>query len=158
MEYKPHPDYPNQILLKETEHWYVSLWENQYYLGRSTMEFKDKKKRHISELNKEEILELFSLIKNYEIALNKSFGTTNFNWTCLMNNSYKEKNLDNPEPLHFHVWPRYKNSVEFNGETFKDEVFAHHYDKHKEKYVDKEFLILLADRILSNWGKGDLST
>jgi len=69
----------------------------------------------------------------------------------LMNNSYKEKNKDNLELLHVHVWPRYKNVVEFNGEVFKDEVFAHHYDKKKEKYVNKEFLIVLRGKILSNW-------
>jgi len=153
MEYKSHPNFPNQIILAETANWYITIWENQYYLGRATIEFNDITKRHLSELSEEEISELFSLIRKYEIALRKSFDTTNFNWTCLMNSSYKEKNLDKPEPLHFHVWPRYRNSVEFNGETFTDEVFAHHYDKHKEKYVDKEFLVLLADRILSNWEK-----
>ena len=68
-----------------------------------------------------------------------------------MNNSYKEKNKDNPDPLHIHILPRYKDTVEFNGEVFKDEVFANHYDKTKEKYIDKEFLIVLADKILSNW-------
>jgi diadenosine tetraphosphate (Ap4A) HIT family hydrolase len=68
-----------------------------------------------------------------------------------MNNQYKEKNKDNPEVLHLHVWPRYKEKVEFNGDLFADEVFAHHYDKHKEKYVDRDFLIALADKILENW-------
>jgi len=153
MKYKSHPHDSNQIILFETDNWYITLWENQYYLGRATIEFKNPSKRHLSELSEKEILELFSLITNYEIALRKSFNTTNFNWTCLMNNSYKEKNKDNPDPLHLHIWPRYKEEVEFNGETFTDEVFAHHYDKHKEKYVDKEFLVVLADRILSNWKK-----
>jgi len=153
MKYKSHPNFPNQIILTETKNWYITLWENQYYLGRATIEFKDKTKKHLLELSEEEILELFSLIRKYEIALRKSFGTTNFNWTCLMNNSYKEKNIDNPEPLHLHVWPRYRNPVVFNGEAFKDEVFAHHYDKHKEKYVNKKFLVLLANQMLSNWEK-----
>lgn len=153
MKYKFHPTYPNQVILFETDNWYITLWENQYYLGRATIEFKNPSKRHLSELSEKEILELFSLIKNYEIALRKSFNTTNFNWTCLMNNSYKEKNKDNPDPLHLHIWPRYKEEVEFNGESFKDEVFGHHYDKYKEKYVDKKFLVILGDKIISNWGK-----
>jgi diadenosine tetraphosphate (Ap4A) HIT family hydrolase len=151
MNYKTHPKFPNQPILFETNHWFVSLWENQYYLGRASIEYKDVSKRHLSELSEEEVLELFSLIKKYEIALKKTFNTTNFNWTCLMNNSYKEKNKDNPDPLHIHILPRYKDTVEFNGEVFKDEVFANHYDKTKEKYIDKEFLIVLADKILSNW-------
>jgi diadenosine tetraphosphate (Ap4A) HIT family hydrolase len=151
MKYKSPPRYSNQIILAETENWFLTLWDNQYYLGRATIEFKNSSKRHLSELNEKEILELYSLIKNYEIALRKSFNTTNFNWTCLMNNSYKEENTDNPDPLHLHVWPRYKNEIEFNGEIFKDEVFASHYDKHKEKYVNREFLVILGDKILSNW-------
>lgn len=151
MQYKSPDKYPSQIIIKETNHWYITLWENQYYLGRASIEYKDLSKKHLSELSNEEILELFSLIKGYEIALKKTLGTTNFNWTCLMNNQYKEKNKDNPEVLHLHVWPRYKNKVEFNGEVFEDEVFAHHYDKHKEKYVSRDFLITLADNILESW-------
>jgi diadenosine tetraphosphate (Ap4A) HIT family hydrolase len=68
-----------------------------------------------------------------------------------MNNQYKEKNSGNSEPLHLHVWPRYRDIVEFNGEKFKDEVFAHHYDKHKEKYVNRNFLVNIADAILKKW-------
>lgn len=151
MKYKYPKQYPNQVILKETEHWYITLWENQYYLGRASIEYKDLTKRHLSELSNAEVLELFSLMKKYEIALKKTFGTTNFNWTCLMNNQYKEKNINNPELLHLHVWPRYKKEVEFNGEIFEDEVFAHHYDKQKEKHVDRVFLIKLADRISESW-------
>ncbi len=151
MKYKSPTNYPNQVIIRETGHWYLTLWENQYYLGRASIEYKNLSKKHLSELNDDEILELFSLIKAYENALNKSFNTTNFNWTCLMNNQYKDINKNNPEPLHLHVWPRYKDSVEFNGEMFKDDVFGHHYDKHKEKIVDREFLTILGDRILSSW-------
>lgn len=152
MKYRKHPRYPNQIIICETEYWFLTLWENQYYLGRASIELKDIKKRHLSQLNKNEILELFSLIKRYEKALKKSFNTTNFNWTSLMNNSYKMENC-NPEPLHIHVWPRYKKEVFFNNKIFTDEVFSHHYDKKKRKNVDKTFLQKLADRIISNWEK-----
>lgn len=149
MKYKIHNKYPNQIILIEKEYWYITLLDNQYYLGRSIIELKDITKRHISELNEKEILELFYLIKKYEISLKKSFNTTNFNWTSLMNNSYKENS--DIDPLHIHVYPRYKEKVVFNKEIFKDEVFAHHYDKDKKKYVDIKFLITLADKILENW-------
>ncbi|HHX99320.1 TPA: hypothetical protein GX533_01365 [Candidatus Dojkabacteria bacterium] len=84
MNYKTHPTYPNQIILFETDHWFIALWENQYYLGRASIEYKDLSKRHLSELT-------------------------------------------------------------------EDEVFAHHYDKTKEKYVDKQFLIVLRDKKLSHW-------
>ena len=153
MQYKSPKQYPDQVIIKETKHWYLTLWENQYYLGRASVEYKGLSKKHLSELSNEEILELFSLIKKYEIALKKTFDTTNFNWTCLMNNQYKEKIRNNPEPLHLHVWPRYKYTFEFNGEVFKDEVFGHHYDKYKEKIVDRDYLVALGDKILSNWDK-----
>ena len=99
MQYKSPKQYPDQVIIKETKHWYLTLWENQYYLGRASVEYKDLSKKHLSELSNEEILELFSLIKKYEIALKKTFDTTNFNWTCLMNNQYKEKNRNNTDPL-----------------------------------------------------------
>ncbi len=138
-------------IIKEKRYWHLSLSENQYYLGRATLILKNSSTRHLRELEKEEIEELFGFIKKYEIALKKSFNTTNFNWTCLMNDSYKEKKLKKQAPLHFHVWPRYKNKIVFEGEEFHDEVFAHHYDKYKEKKVDKKFLEKLADRILTHW-------
>lgn len=151
MSYETNSQNHKDIMLKEKKHWHLSLSQNQYYLGRSTLILKNSSKRHLRELEKEEINELFSFIKEYEEALTKSFNTTNFNWTCLMNNSYKTENLNNQDPLHFHVWPRYKNKVVFEGEEFHDEVFAHHYDKHKKKKVNKEFLEKLADKILMNW-------
>ena len=98
-------------------------------------------------LPKEHLDELFLLIKAYEKALQTAFRTTNFNWTCLMNASYKPKNAENPDNLHFHCWPRYRDPVEFAGETFVDEVFAHHYDKYKEKNVPQVVLEKIAMRI-----------
>jgi diadenosine tetraphosphate (Ap4A) HIT family hydrolase len=151
MKYKSPGDFPNQIIVRETEYWYLTLWNNQYYLGRATVVNKNDSRRHLSELSKEEILELFLLIRDYELALKKTFNTTNFNWTCLMNNQYKLENRGKRDKLHFHVWPRYRKKVLFEGEIFEDEVFAHHYDKNKFKNVDREFLANLADKILENW-------
>lgn len=51
MKYKKHPIYTNQIIMIETDNWYISLWQNQYYLGRASIILKDKNKRYISELN-----------------------------------------------------------------------------------------------------------
>ncbi len=148
MKYKPNPLNKNEIILKEGKYFYLSLSENQYYLGRAILILKDSSIKHLNELKEEQIKELFVFIKKYEKALKKSFNTTNFNWTCLMNNSYKKENLKRPDPLHFHVWPRYKNKVVFEGEQFHDEVFAHHYDKYKEKIVEKDFLTEVANKIL----------
>jgi diadenosine tetraphosphate (Ap4A) HIT family hydrolase len=41
-----------------------------------------------------------------------------------MNNAYQE---EDPKPqVHFHVWPRYKDAVTFEGVTFTDEHFGHY--------------------------------
>ncbi len=151
MPYKTNPIYSEEIVVKEKKHWYLSLSKNQYYLGRATLILKNSSTRHLRELKKEEVDELFSFVKEYEKALTKSFKTTNFNWTCLMNDSYKAENLKNPDPLHFRVWPRYNQKILFEGEEFHDEVFAHHYDKYKKKKVKKEFLEKLAKEILKHW-------
>jgi len=56
--------------------------------------------------------------QKWKNSLKKSFGTTMFNWVCLMNDAYKSKN---PKPqVHFHLIPRYKNKVEFAGKRFVD--------------------------------------
>lgn len=151
MKYDSPKQFSEQVIIKETKFWSITLWNNQYYLGRASIQYKDLSKRHLSELNEDEILDLFHLIQKYEKALKKSFNTTNFNWACLMNNQYKEKNVNKPDKLHFHVWPRYQNQVEFKGEVFEDEVFAHHYDKYKEKIVDRDFLVNISDELLKNW-------
>jgi len=151
VNYKPNPTYPDEIIIKEGEFWSLILLENQYYLGRAVLILKDFSIKHLNELTEGQIQELFFFIKKYEIALKKSFKTTNFNWTCLMNNSYKKKNLKKQDLLHFHAWPRYQDVVVFNNERFHDEVFAHHYDKYKKKKVSKEFLEKIAEKILLNW-------
>lgn len=68
-----------------------------------------------------------------------------------MNDYYKPKNREKKKDLHFHLWPRYEKPVEFEGDKFFDEVFGHHYDKTKEKYVSESFLSSLKTKLLSNF-------
>ena len=101
----------------------------------------------LSGLTEEETLDLLEIIKKMESSLKKAFGATNFNWTCLMNDEQKK---EDPKPqVHLHLLPRYKNKVEFAGEVFIDEVFAHHYDKKKEKIVSAEVLEKISNFFIS---------
>ena len=102
---------------------------------------------HLSELNEGEFLELKTIIDKLENAITAAFGATHFNWTCLMNNYYKPKNIGKPKQLHWHLWPRYKETVHFEGEIFRDEVFGHHYDKTKEKLVSAALLEKIGERL-----------
>lgn len=133
-------------LIHETKYWSVFLLENQYYLGRSIVELKREAKQ-LSDLTSDESVDFFELVKVLESNLKKSFNTTNFNWTCMMNNAQKDSNNETPQ-VHWHLWPRYKDKVIVNGETFEDEVFAHHYDKYKEKSVKPETFEEIKNMIL----------
>lgn len=127
-----------------TKYWDIILSDNQYYLGRSILLLK-RKCGMLSGLKENETKELCDLIKKMEKGVKKKFGATMFNWTCLMNDAYKSKN---PKPqVHVHLMPRYKKKVKFAGEVFEDEVFAHHYDKTKEKRVSKKVLKEIRDKI-----------
>lgn len=54
-----------------------------------------------------------------------------FNWMYFMNNVYQE---ENPNPhVHWHVRPRYKNPVLFDGQEFTDPDFGKNYDRGLER-------------------------
>ncbi len=129
----------------DNKFWRVELLDNQYYLGRCVVVLK-RRCEALSDLTNDEVKELFFVIKKMENVLKKVFGATNFNWTCLMNDAQK-KGRDNPQ-VHLHLWPRYKNKIEFAGEIFEDEVFAHHYDKKKNKIVSEDVLNKIAEVLL----------
>ena len=125
------------INYKMTEHWEVFLNKNQAYLGYSIISLK-RECQSLSELSKEEWEEFHELVKYLETKFKEVFNATMFNWTCLMNNAYKQ-NPPNPK-VHFHFRPRYRDEVKIGNEIFKDEDFAHHYNKKREKIVSEDVL------------------
>jgi diadenosine tetraphosphate (Ap4A) HIT family hydrolase len=75
-------------------------------------------KKHIegfSSLSESELIEAFQIIKKIELALKKSFNPDWFNY-LETNNSVRH--------FHFHIIPRYKQKVEFQGEEFVDDTFT----------------------------------
>ncbi|MDB4984344.1 MAG: histidine triad protein [Patescibacteria group bacterium] len=131
-----------QHSILETNYWILKLADNQAYLGYSILILKSRKPS-LAELSEEESNELFRIVKAFEISATKTLSATLFNWTCLMNASYKQKPYD-PE-VHFHVRPRYDHEVEIAGEIFTDPNFAHHYDRK----IEKEITPPIADTIIS---------
>lgn len=134
-------------LIYETKYWKIFISDNQSTLGRAFVTLK----RHcgdLAELKEEEILDFLKIIKELETAIKKSFNATMFNWSCLMNNAYKE---DKPKPhIHWHVRPRYRKEVNFERLIFKDEEFGHHYDNKKTKEVSKEVREKIIDKLKKN--------
>ena len=131
----------------ETKFWKVSLAADQAYLGRCYVTLK----RHcndLKDLTDEEMLDFRDLVKTLENAIRKTFNATMFNWCCLMNDAYQEKN---PEPhVHWHMRPRYENKINFDGELFEDSEFGHHYSRERRQNVSEDLKNKIIGEIKKN--------
>ena len=79
-------------------------------------------------------MDLKHIIKMIENCLKTVLGAELCNWSCLLNDFYKEAN---PNPhLHLHVRPRYKTPFLLNGIQYADEDFGHHYNPRKGNSID----------------------
>lgn len=84
------------------------------------------------------------IIDRLERIYKEVLGAELSNWSCLLNNFYKEA-IPNPH-LHIHVRPRYKNAVVINNHSYIDTEFAHHYALKKESLLlddDRQMLYAL---------------
>ena len=98
----------------------------------------------LSGLDRSEWMELKTIIDRLELVYKEVLGAELCNWSCLLNNFYKEA-VPNPH-LHIHVRPRYKNAVEVNNHAYIDTEFAHHYALKKESVLlddDRQMLYTL---------------
>ena len=105
----------------QTEYWIVFLAPNQSNIGTCVVALK----RHfgnLSGIKPEEWVDFGKLVQILETALKKSFNTTMFNWSSLMNSDYL-KNPPNPH-VHWHFMPRYRQTIEFKGLVFEDPYFG----------------------------------
>lgn len=97
----------------------------------------------LSELDISEWTELKTMIDRLERLYKEVLGAELCNWSCLLNDFYKEA-VPNPH-LHIHVRPRYKNTVVINDHAYTDTEFAHHYALKKESVLlDDDRKILYA--------------
>lgn len=132
----------SEWLLYKSLYWSVYLADMQDYVGRCILVLN----RHcgsISELDVSEWLDLKDIIDRLEYIYKEVLGAELCNWSCLMNNFYKE--LEPKPHLHLHVRPRYKNPIAINGHLYVDEEFAHHYALKKEvSLLDDDKSILYA--------------
>ena len=83
-------------------------------------------KESLSDLTDEEWIELGKLEKELERVCKKLFGATMFNFSCLMNNAYRDK--EKPH-VHFHFMPRYKNEVVLFNKKYIDKHFGYNFWK-----------------------------
>ena len=133
----------NEWLLYKSPLWSVYFADVQDYVGRCILVLN----RHcecLSGLNITEWMELKTIIDKLECIYKEVLGAELSNWSCLLNNFYKET-IPNPQ-LHIHVRPRYKNPIVINGHAYEDTEFAHHYALRKESLLldeDRRTMYLL---------------
>ena len=110
-------------LLYKSLHGSVYLADRQDYVGRCILVL-NRPCGSLSELDISEWIELKTLIDRLECIYKEILGAELSNWSCLLNNFYKEAM---PDPhLHIHVRPRYKNAVVINNHSYIDIEFAYH--------------------------------
>lgn len=106
-----------------TKYWKVLLKSDQRYFG--TLIIKTIETRlSLPDLTEDEQLDFFILIKKLESFYKEKIGATMFNYSCLMNNAYRDG--ENPQ-VHFHFRPRYEKSIMVLGQEFSDPNFGEHY-------------------------------
>ena len=101
----------DKLLIKDYKYWSWCLREDQVTLGSSILLNKACKKS-FGDLSNEELLELRDIITSVEYAISKEFNYDKINYLALM---MVDKHV------HFHVLPRYSESILFNGTEYSDE-------------------------------------
>lgn len=120
-------------LIFETHYWKTILAEDQMYFGRCVVVLK-RSCGTLAEITEEEMLDFLKLVQRFESVLKKEYGAVMFNYTCLMNDAYKNT-PPNPQ-VHWHFRPRYNKTVTFQGTEFTDPNFAHHYNREPKRILD----------------------
>ncbi|MEI7604044.1 MAG: HIT family protein [bacterium] len=137
----------SKVKLFETNFWTVILANEQSTLGRSIVVLK-RHEECLAKVTKEEFEDLHEIIIKLENGITKAFNPQLFNWSCLMNNAFKN---NKPKPhLHWHCRPRYKNEIVFNNITFIDTRFGHHYDNSYKFLIDEKTQIKIIRKIVDS--------
>lgn len=110
--------------LYKGKHWEVVFCDwCQDFLGQCII---SGHKESLADMTKDEWVELGELEKELERVCKKVFGSTMYNFCCLMNNAYR----DNETPhVHFWFFPRYKEKVDIFNKVFIDKHFGYNFWK-----------------------------
>ena len=132
-----------------TKYWKVLLKSDQRYLGSLIIKTIENR-QSLAELSIEEQLDFFILIKKLESFYKQKIGATMFNYSCLMNNAYR--NGETPH-VHYHFRPRYAKSITILGQEFRDPNFGEHYlnaslDNNGDVLISEELRNYIAKEII----------
>jgi diadenosine tetraphosphate (Ap4A) HIT family hydrolase len=113
------------LLLKQYKYWRVELGCKQNYLGW-TFVILNRHVEDLTELNRNEQNELFSILKSINKTLAQLFKPDKFNYTSLGNIT---------QHLHVQVIPRYKEKRMFAGHMFEDTNWGKNYSPYDKTYT-----------------------
>ena len=133
-----------------SRHWTVFLSKHQLYLGRSVVSLR-RHSESLSNLTTLEWADLHTVVHRIESVYTITLGATMFNWSCLINNAYKQE-LPIPH-VHFHVRPRYVTAPSVGNDSFPDPNFGHHYQNHSEREITRTARETLRSMLLENLTK-----
>jgi diadenosine tetraphosphate (Ap4A) HIT family hydrolase len=109
-------------VLFETSYWIIYLAPSQRYLGTCVVALK-RHCKDLSQVEKNEWVDFGIIVQKLELALQKTFKPTLYNWSCFKNSTFRTKK-PNPE-IHWHFIPRYQDEVDFEGVKFRDQDFGY---------------------------------
>lgn len=119
-----------KLKIKSYKYWDLYLHENQCYLGRVFAQLKDEKEiEDFLDIQGEVREEFFQIGQNVKKALKTQFKPDKMNYAALSNTS---------PVIHMHIIPRYKETREFNGVTFKDTRWGQNYAPYDRSFVIEE--------------------
>ncbi|WP_409199593.1 HIT family protein [Methanobrevibacter sp. DSM 116169] len=111
-------------LIFSTDYWGLFLAPDQTYLGTCVLILK-RDCTGLRNLKKKEWIEFNELVKTIELGFMDTFDVTLFNWACAANLAFRDNETHIKPQVHWHMHPRYKNPVIFNGLKFIDENFGY---------------------------------
>lgn len=120
--------------IKDYNYWGVTLFENQYYLGRSIIFLK----RHAGDAFIDTSIDEKNELENIVIpkltnAISNLYKPDRFNYAALGNEV---------EHAHWHIIPRYGKPVEFCGMVFEDKNYGKNYAPYDKNFkIDDEILM-----------------
>jgi diadenosine tetraphosphate (Ap4A) HIT family hydrolase len=124
-----------------TDRWVVDLGSNAAYFGRAYVTLR-RHETSLVALDATDWQDFREIVRVLELAYGDLFGAGPVNWACLMNNAFRDGGAD--PHVHWHVFPRYRKPVVFDGQTFTDQRYGEHYDPDAVVEIDSATLDRLA--------------
>lgn len=132
--------FPN-TLIKEYKHWVILLRPAQVTIGSLVLACKSNA-QSLSSMHLDVYTELKKVTHGIENTLKSLFNYDKINYLALMM-------VD--KEVHFHVIPRYSNSIKFNGNEYTDKDWPTPPDVLNSLEISEKDFLLLKQTIKENW-------